>query len=195
VTAGSQPSATPLQQASRRDLTSIEFDAEELKHNERRKINQTQAKQQQRMYSEAQRLLGTQREQIASLRKENERMRLKLQEVQSSQQQSESQKDKHNARVNHLMSLKFELEELVEKWLEKLEVLRKEKKSRQKDIHDSMRRDKKTPGKSRIDGDMDLSKVEERDEKKIEYYQKKVDSAQILLPCVRYSDSLTRARS
>jgi hypothetical protein len=184
VTAGSQANATPLQQAARRDVTSIEFDAEELNHNERRKITQTQAKQQQRMYSEAQRLLGTQRDQIASLRKENERMRLKLQAEQNSHQQSDSQKAKYNARVNHLMSLKFELEEQVEKWLEKLEVLRKEKKSRQKDIHDSMRRDK-TPGKLRIGGEIESNKVEERDEKKVEYYQKKVDSAPILPPFVR----------
>lgn len=119
------------------------------------------------MYGEAQKLLLAQREGIEHLRTENSRMRLQLQAVQESKQQSGSQKEKYNSTVNQLMSLKFQLEEQVEKGLEQLDSLRKAKKTRHKEVHDGMRKDR---GPSQF-GDRDLTEVLMREERNIEHYQ------------------------
>jgi hypothetical protein len=109
---------TASQDISFEGMDSLDFWSH-LDDEERRQFTVKQAKAHRQYVQNAQRELHRQRELMASLRSENSLLRQKYQS--KMEEQNDVLGEKHTQQVNHLMNLKFVLEEQVEEELNRLD--------------------------------------------------------------------------
>eukprot|EP00802_Teleaulax_amphioxeia_P003108 Tamp_03111.p1 GENE.Tamp_03111~~Tamp_03111.p1 ORF type:complete len:542 (+),score=201.62 Tamp_03111:274-1899(+) len=95
-----------------------------MDESERQKMSMIQAKEHRKYIQHAQRELHRQREMVANLRAENATLRGKYQSILA--EQNDVLDEKHTQHVNHLMNLKYEIEEQVEGELERFDQLKRQ---------------------------------------------------------------------